>query len=85
MSLDPLRVEVWIEGLGEPCKSQIAIPASLPIKGKTVIRTAAMTSRYLEYNTCNCSPVCLGCVIIHNYNPVALTANSRVLCVHNTA
>lgn len=45
MSSESLRVEVWMEGLGEPCKSQIATPTGLPMKGKreTATRTAAMT------------------------------------------
>lgn len=82
-----LEGRVWMEGLGEPCKSQIVIPTGLPMKGerKTATRTAVMTGRGLECNTCNCFAICLGSVITHNHNPVVLTAYSRALCVHNTA
>lgn len=77
---------VWKAGLGEPLKPQIAIPTGLPTKGKrkTVMRIAAMTGQGLECNTCNCFAICCGGVIMHNHNPVALTANSRALCVCDT-
>lgn len=81
-----LEGRVWKAGLGEPLKPQIAIPTGLPTKGKrkTVMRIAAMTGQGLECNTCNCFAICRGGVIMHNYNPVALTANSRALCVCDT-
>lgn len=68
-----------MEGLREQYKSQIAIPTDLPMKGKgkTMTRTAVMTSWDLGCKTCNCFATCLDCGVRHNYNPVSLTANSR--------
>lgn len=67
-----------MEGLRESYKPQIITPTDLPRKGKGKQWTAVMTCWGLGCSTCNCFTNWLDYGVRHNYNPVSLTANSRI-------